>query len=94
MSVFVKLQQSLIIIKLSPQMALLSNQVNEVKHLTFNKLFLNYLIMSINEKNATIKPRNCVSEILSGLFSMNSYQAPNIFTLMFWYGATSLEHVW
>ena len=40
MFVFVKLQQNLNIIELSPPMILLSNLLNEVKKFIFNKLFL------------------------------------------------------
>ena len=50
--------------------------------------------MITNISYVTIKPRHCVSVILSGLFSMYLYQSPKLFTLMIWYcNATALELV-
>ena len=56
--------------------------------------FFKIIILCLSMKNI-IKPRNCVSVILSGLCSMNLYLSPEIVTLMIWYyRATALEHVW
>ena len=49
--------------------------------------------MKTNISYLTIKPRHCVSVILSGLFSMYFYQSPKLFTLTIWYfKAIALEH--